>query len=204
MDEVFRNFWYESGCASASLQVAAIGLAIVTATVGLIWLISRWAIVRASTRGGTGTLRGGKLVPRLMLATLLVLAAIVLHTALTGTALHRAAFGRDAIALDYCDGMAARTERVAIDDVARIEYRLVYRPAGRGRPTPRDLAVIRLRNGSELEIPLDIDPAVSNPAALTRHLPGAVIDAWDAGRRTRGAAPLPDPYRPRRADRSAG
>ena len=191
MEEVYRNIWSGYGCVGSTLGVAAIGLAIVLAVVGFIWLLSRPAIARIEQQHGAGSSRGLGILFATILA---VLTGVVLYAVLDGTTLHRAQFGPAEIRLDYCDGPVARTERFAPDEVARIDYRVVRR-RGRSGTTFEDLAVLTHRSGAEHTMPLRVDAEVSRPDALVRHLPPAVIAAWDAGLRARGAAPLPAAYR---------
>ena len=192
MDEVYRSIWFDAGCTGGAVRGAAIAIAAVCALMAVIWLIARRVLPRTTAGSGADTVGGARIV---FGAMALLGSGFVAYTIFSSTILHRAAFGSEAIELDFCDGLFARHERLAVADVERIDYRLDYRRTRTG-PAYDDVAVLRLRTGAAFEIPLRVDPSVSRPEALARQLPRPVIAAWDASVRARGDPPLPSAYWP--------
>lgn len=193
MDELYRNVWSAAGCAGSAVLIGALSIAIIAVTILALWLIGRSAVIRSAPADDRlRSLRGIRIGA---MGIGVLLSGLAIYVAMTGTVLHSARFGDERIALDYCDGVRARAERIAWGDVVAIRHRTITRETRTGT-TYDDEAVLTIRTGSEFAIPLRLDSSVLDPAAVRRHLPTAVLEDWDRARQRRGAAPLPPEWRP--------
>jgi hypothetical protein len=100
--------------------------------------------------------------------------------------IHRIAAAPGELVFEGCRGIHGHRERIALGDIEAMSYRSRW---SEGR-SPRVLheVVVRLRgNGAVRVIPLSTDPAVSDHAALARHIPAAVLADYAASLRASGA-----------------